>query len=148
MQPLLVLGHALGLRDGAGPEHGPQLLVEVGEVLVLEQLPRRKRHLVAVVRQFVVDDAALAERTAVNVDCPDHPVRAGIDGAVNDGAAARMAHQDHRGIEGVDLRHHGVDVGAQADAGPRRVGRFQPGQRQRVDLMPGRGQRRGHLLPR
>ena len=58
-QMLLILGHAYWLRDRAGPEHGPQLLIQVDEVFVLEELPRRQRHVVAFVRKFIVDHAAL-----------------------------------------------------------------------------------------
>ena len=140
---LLVLRHRPRLRDRTGAEQAPQLLRQVDEILVLEEFPRRQRQIVALGGQFVVDDPALAQRAAVHVDCAHHPVRAGVDGAVNDGSPAGVANQDHGRIERIDLRHNGVDVGAQADAGARCVGGLEARQRQRVDLVPGRDERVG-----
>jgi hypothetical protein len=147
VEVLLVVGNAFGLRNGTRPECVAEPVIEVHQVGVLEPFPRRQRDVVPVGRQFIIDDPALAKGAAVHVDGPFHLVWPGVHHGVDDGAAARVSHQDHLSLDGVHRSRDGNNVLVKADPGTVGIHAFKPRQSQGMRAVSCGLERRRHLLP-
>jgi hypothetical protein len=147
---LRVAGEVPRRRDRALAEGPASLVVEVGEVRLLEVRPVGQRDLAVLDPELVGDGVAVAGREAADVDRPGDAVGPRVHRGVGDAAPGGVRHEHHPavGAAGVDRADDRVDVVAQG--GPRAVGvlRLHARQRERVRAVPRPLEGRDDLLPR
>jgi 3-oxoacyl-[acyl-carrier protein] reductase len=133
-----------GLRGRGGAR--PRGVIEVGHLLLLEEVPAGER-------DDAVDDRELPDRSAVagrkRVDEHDagDPLGAGVGGAVDDVAAPAVPHQHHQSRKRVDAVDHRIDPVCDSDVSGFARRRADARERQRMDSVTGALERRGDVAP-
>ena len=144
------VGHGVQRRrDRALADARAQVVVEVGDHLVVEEVPRRQRHVVTVDREHrvrLLGDARLARQ--------EHHARDAVEPRVGccpgDDTAHGVTHDQRLRPcgKGVELAHDGIDVLLPGDARSVVGDRLHAGQGERVGGVPGLLQQGHDVVPR